>query len=355
VLDHQDGSVRRNAADQLRDALDILAAHAGHGLVEQHHLGIERQRRRNLQRALAPVGELHRRDAGELGEADRLDEPERLGVEVAQHPFRAPEVEGVAPLALQRDPDVLQDRQMREYGGDLEGAHEAEAGDLGRSHRRDVAAVVLDPPPGRGQELSQEIEAGGLAGPVRADQGVNRPTPHSEGHPVDGGETLELLGQVRGRENDVAGHATPVTVLFLRRFEPAAPLSGMQHGGGSGVNRGAPAGGASPAAATQAFEPARSGPAVHGFEDQAGGSLLALARSYAGERQQEHGRALGILDGDAAPAFDRAPGTRRSKRPPRSCRSSQRTPSQHGRRSKVEAASTTVGVGTRDRPRRQKS
>src|SRR5918993_2919191 len=32
VLDHQDGSVRRNAADQLRDALDILVAHAGHGL-----------------------------------------------------------------------------------------------------------------------------------------------------------------------------------------------------------------------------------------------------------------------------------------------------------------------------------
>jgi hypothetical protein len=39
VLHHQDGAVGRDAADELGDAVDVLVAHAGHRLVQQHHLG----------------------------------------------------------------------------------------------------------------------------------------------------------------------------------------------------------------------------------------------------------------------------------------------------------------------------
>ena len=60
VLDHQHGAVRRDAADQRGDALDVLVRHAGGRLVEQHHLRIERERRRDLERALAAVGQLDR-------------------------------------------------------------------------------------------------------------------------------------------------------------------------------------------------------------------------------------------------------------------------------------------------------
>ena len=224
MLHHQDRAVGGHAADEGRDAVHVLPAHAGHGLVEKHHLRVEGEGRGDLQRPLAAVGQLHGRDVGEVGKADGVDQAQGLGVEGAQHALGAPEVEGVAALALERDADVLQGRQVREHGGDLEGAHEAEPGDVGRSERRDVAAVVGDPALGRGQELGEQVEAGGLAGAVRADQRVDGAAAHVERHTVDGGEALEFLGQVRGREDDVAGHAAPWMVLFLRRFSPAVPL-----------------------------------------------------------------------------------------------------------------------------------
>src|SRR3954470_21368704 len=55
MLDHQDRVLRGDALDQRRDLVDVLVAHAGHRLVKQHHLRIERERGRDLQRALAAI------------------------------------------------------------------------------------------------------------------------------------------------------------------------------------------------------------------------------------------------------------------------------------------------------------
>src|SRR5262245_53381133 len=41
VLDHQHRAMNRHLLDQCCDALHVLVAHAGGGLVEQHHLGVE--------------------------------------------------------------------------------------------------------------------------------------------------------------------------------------------------------------------------------------------------------------------------------------------------------------------------
>src|SRR5262249_52628575 len=60
VLDHQHRAIGRNALDQRADASDVLVPHARHRLVEQHQLGIERERRCDLERALAAVGQLRR-------------------------------------------------------------------------------------------------------------------------------------------------------------------------------------------------------------------------------------------------------------------------------------------------------
>src|SRR6266567_6377183 len=68
MLDHQDGVFRRDPLDQRRDLVDVLVTHAGHRLVQQHHLRIERERGRDLKRALAPIGHLDRRRVGELAE-----------------------------------------------------------------------------------------------------------------------------------------------------------------------------------------------------------------------------------------------------------------------------------------------
>ena len=115
MFDHQDRVLRRNALDQRRDLVDVFVSHAGHRLVEQHHLRIERQRRCNLKCALAPVGHLDRRRVGELAEADIVEQFMGAVVEAVEHRRGAPEIEGVAVLALQRDPDVFERGEVRKH------------------------------------------------------------------------------------------------------------------------------------------------------------------------------------------------------------------------------------------------
>src|ERR1700761_1586960 len=60
VLDHQNGAVRRHAADEVGGAIDVLMAHARHRLVQQHHFGLDGKRRRQLQRPLPAIRDLAR-------------------------------------------------------------------------------------------------------------------------------------------------------------------------------------------------------------------------------------------------------------------------------------------------------
>src|SRR2546422_8587058 len=56
-----------------RSPVHVFVGHAGGGLVEQHHLRVERERRRDLERALAAVRQLDRDHPGERRQADRVD------------------------------------------------------------------------------------------------------------------------------------------------------------------------------------------------------------------------------------------------------------------------------------------
>src|SRR5665213_3784498 len=100
MLDHQDGILRRDALDQRCDLVDVLMAHAGHRFVEQHHFGIERQRGRDFQRALAPIGHLDRRRVGELAQADIIEQFMSTMVEAVEHRLRTPEIERAPVLTL---------------------------------------------------------------------------------------------------------------------------------------------------------------------------------------------------------------------------------------------------------------
>ena len=93
MFDHQDGVLGRDALDQGRDLVDVFVAHARHRLVEQHHLGVERQRRRDLQRALAPIGHFDRRRIGKLAQADVVQQFMGAAVEAVEHALGAPEIE----------------------------------------------------------------------------------------------------------------------------------------------------------------------------------------------------------------------------------------------------------------------
>src|SRR6516164_7277252 len=60
VLDHHHGAPLGDLAHEIDDARQVLAADAGHRLVEQQHLRVERERGRDLEGALLPIGELAR-------------------------------------------------------------------------------------------------------------------------------------------------------------------------------------------------------------------------------------------------------------------------------------------------------
>jgi hypothetical protein len=93
---------------------------------------------------------------------------------------------------------------VREHRRNLVGPHDAAAGDVLGRVARDVGAVEQDLAARRRQELGQQVEAGGLAGPVGADQRVDRSPRNLEVHIADRDEALELLGQAARFENDVS-------------------------------------------------------------------------------------------------------------------------------------------------------
>src|SRR5437868_9111670 len=92
VLDHQDGVFRGDALDQARDLVDVFMAHAGHRLVEQHHLRVERQGGCDFERALAAIGHLDGGRIGELAQAHIVQQFERAAVEAVEYRFGAPEI-----------------------------------------------------------------------------------------------------------------------------------------------------------------------------------------------------------------------------------------------------------------------
>src|SRR2546421_10510884 len=145
VLDHQHGAVGRHALDERADTLDVGVRHAGGRLVEQHHLRVERKRGGDLEGALAAVGQLDRHRRLELRQPDRLDQLARRPVQLAKDALGTPEIERMAALSLQREPHVLEHREMREYRRDLEGAHQSHARDARRRRAGNVAAIEEDP------------------------------------------------------------------------------------------------------------------------------------------------------------------------------------------------------------------
>src|SRR5690606_33289128 len=69
----------------------------------------------------------------------------------------------------------------------------------------DVRAVEEDPPGGRLQHAADQVEAGGLAGPVGADQAADLARSDVEREPVHGGNAAEVPGQRFGPQQ----HAAP--------------------------------------------------------------------------------------------------------------------------------------------------
>jgi hypothetical protein len=94
--------------------------------------GILRERDRELERALAPVGELRREQSALALEADVGEQFERRAASrrlVAEPGSQ--KRDGRLGLRFERDLDVVEHAQMQEDAVDLKAAHHAQARDLG--------------------------------------------------------------------------------------------------------------------------------------------------------------------------------------------------------------------------------
>ena len=223
MLDHQNGAPGRDFLDELRDAVHVLVAHALRGLVQQHEFGLHGQRGGNLQRALAAIGQVDGELVGQVFQAHFGEQLHGALIELAQAALAAPEMERRAQLALQANAHVLAEGQVGKHRRNLERTDHAPAGNLRRCLAGDVVAVEADGARGGLQKLGQQIEAGGFACTVGADQGMDGAPAHRQCHVADRGKALELFGQVLGFKYDVAHCALAAPCKSTKRAPMARP------------------------------------------------------------------------------------------------------------------------------------
>jgi hypothetical protein len=138
--------------------------------------------------------------------------------------LRAPEIERTAASALQRDAHVLDHGEMRKHRRDLERAPDAEPRHVRRIERGDVAAVEHDAALRGRKEFGEEIKAGGLAGAVRPDQGVNAAAYDAQIDRAHRDEAGKFLGQILGDQDRLFTHDVPPE-SDLRRVRSAPQRS----------------------------------------------------------------------------------------------------------------------------------
>ena len=123
--------------------------HAGDRLVEQQHRRLGRQRQRDADKPLLAVGQRARKIMGAAFEADPFDQ---LAGAFPQAPLRRPRArqaqngfEKADPaLTVQPDQQIVVNGVVRKHAGALEGADQAEVGDLVRLQAVERRTAIAD-------------------------------------------------------------------------------------------------------------------------------------------------------------------------------------------------------------------
>ena len=153
--------------------LDRLARRqAGRRLVQQQDLRIARQPEHDLELALFAVRKIANFGVRAIHEAGLLEQPMRLVVDVAVRRQEPPHHELRRPQPLDREQNIVEHRQAREQAGDLERPRHAERGAAVALPGGDVAAEQQHLARARRKYAGDQVEQRGLAGAVRADDGL---------------------------------------------------------------------------------------------------------------------------------------------------------------------------------------
>ncbi len=200
----------------------LLRVHAGRRLVEEQQRRLRGQRPGDLQPSLRPVGQVLGQLAGVAPEAHVLQQRQApvahvlllaRGSRRAQHDPEHAALRAAVPAHH----DVLQRRHLVEEADVLEGARDAQPGDLRREHAGDLATLEADGARRGPVDAGDGVEQRGLAGPVGADQPDDLVLVGVEVDLVDGDEAAERLDQLCGLED-------PHGISCRHRTTPAVPV-----------------------------------------------------------------------------------------------------------------------------------
>jgi hypothetical protein len=135
-----------------------------------------------------------------------VDDRQGSFVVILEMRMMMPKFEIVSSQCLSGQTNVLQDGQIREQVGDLEGSTEAKMGVAVRGHVGDVLAFEHDATAGRFQVPAEQVEERRLSGPVWPDDGVEAVFSNLDIDIVDGDKPSKLFAQVFRSQDDVFCH-----------------------------------------------------------------------------------------------------------------------------------------------------
>ncbi len=217
VLDDDDGERARQLLDQRVHARGFLRAHAGGRLVEQQHARLAGERERDLELALAAIADLADRSvaACRRGRPARRCRRPRRGCAVRRcigrqntgaNPSRSAQASARLSRTVNSGNRLL---RWNERAMPMRARAVTSRPVTSRSSSR--TAPEFGP-----QIAGEQVEIGGLAGAVRADDRVAQPCLEREAHVLRHGERAERLAERAGLERD---HAR----VLRRRRARAAP------------------------------------------------------------------------------------------------------------------------------------
>src|SRR6266545_1171109 len=196
VLDEQHGhSARVDGADQPDHGVDLGRVEPGHDFIEQQQRRFRRERARQLE----PLAIRERQPgcglARPCAQADALHDGPR-GIEGVPHG-------GMADQS--RDPDIVDDGELREWPDDLEGARQPEPADLVGLEAVEAAAGEADLARVGSKEAREQVEDRGLPRPVGPDHPEHLALRHGQVENVYRPESAEALAEPRDLEEAHAG------------------------------------------------------------------------------------------------------------------------------------------------------
>ncbi len=220
MLDDHDGvAALVDALDKFQQAPGLGRVHAGGRFVQQQDLGVGGQRPGDLHLALQAVGQVARFPVLVFGQAHFL---QHLGgllggifLVLAVAGGVQQGVQHIGPgMDVAAHLHVFQHRKVLEQLDVLEGTHDAQLGHFLGGEVGDVPPVKQDLAGGHLVSAGAEIEKGGLAGAVGADDAEDLALFNLHVHVVDGFQAAEVFADGLAFQNDCHITAPPLTGAF---------------------------------------------------------------------------------------------------------------------------------------------